>query len=284
MKKILIVLYKKIFGSLSDLGMGRFYLFRVADTLVKQSLKSKFVEVQGNKMFLDNEDSLDLTMNDVHEPLETDIVKKETKRGYTVLDIGANIGYYTLIFSKLVGENGKVFAFEPDPENFTLLEKNIKMNNCSNVTLVKKAVSNRNGKERLYISEKNKGDHRLYNSHDNREYVEVETIRLDDYFKDFGKIDFIKIDIQGSEGALISGAPILIKKNKNLKILTEYWPLGLRRFGTEPQEYLKFLVKNGFKMYDIMEPHNKIELTGMKKISRLYTIENKINTNLFCKR
>ena len=72
----------------------------------------------------------------------TDVVTKEIQPGDTVLDLGANIGYFTLLFAKLVGNNGIVFAFEPEPQNIALLTKNIKINNYKNVTLVPKAVSN----------------------------------------------------------------------------------------------------------------------------------------------
>jgi len=115
-----------------------------------------------------------------------------------VVDIGANIGYYTLIFARLVGEQGRVFAFEPDPANFSLLAKNVAVNNYHNVELIQKAVSDQTGNARLYLSPKSTVDHRIYSSNDNRKFIDVEAVRLDDYFLDNnGKIDFIKMDIQG---------------------------------------------------------------------------------------
>ena len=63
-----------------------------------------------------------------YEPLETETVKREIKKGNVVSDIGANIGYFASIVAKLVGEEGKVFAFEPDPGNFALLERNVQTN------------------------------------------------------------------------------------------------------------------------------------------------------------
>ncbi len=104
-------------------------------------LKSNFAEVQGQKMFLDKKDVLGLSINGVYEPLETKLVRKEVKKSDVVLDIGANIGYYTLILAKLVGKKGRVFAFEPDPTNFALLKKNISINGYKNVILVPKAVA-----------------------------------------------------------------------------------------------------------------------------------------------
>ena len=92
------------------------------------------------------------------------------------------------------------------------------MNGYRNITLVEKAVSNRNGKNKLYISENSTGIHRIYDTRDGRKFIEIESIRLDDYFKSYnGRIDWIKIDIEGAEWAAIQGMPLLLEKNKNLK-------------------------------------------------------------------
>jgi len=201
MRKMLLAMYKKGIKILSGHGIENFYSVKVAHNFVISHLKSTFAEVDGHKMFLDSKDSLNLSINGVYEPFETELVKKEIKKGDVVLDIGANIGYYTLIYAKLVGEEGKVFAFEPDPDNFALLKKNVEINGYRNVILAQKAVSNKTGKIRLYLSEVNKGDHRIYDSHDGRKSIEIETIRLDDYFKNYNvRIDFIKMDVQGAEG------------------------------------------------------------------------------------
>ena len=119
-------------------------------------VKDVEVMVEGHKMFLDSVDTFHLCTNGYHEPIETDLIKKHVKRGDVVLDLGANIGYFTLILPRLVGEEGKVFAFEPDPENFALLKKNVEINSYQNVVLVQKAVSNRNGKATLYLYEEHK--------------------------------------------------------------------------------------------------------------------------------
>ncbi|MFQ5574888.1 MAG: FkbM family methyltransferase [Terriglobia bacterium] len=163
-------------------------------------------------MYLDSKDSLRLSLNGIYEPLETELVQKEVVEGNVVLDLGAHIGYYTLIFARLVGSQGKVFAFEPGPDNFALLEKNVQVNRYRNVTLVQRAVSEAAGRVRLYLNEGNTADHRMYDSRDGRKHIEVETVRVDDYFAEYeGKIDFIKMDIQGAEGAALSGMVRLIE-------------------------------------------------------------------------
>lgn len=287
MRKILLQIYKTSAKILSGLGFRKIYPLRVVNNFIfshlLSRLKTTFAEVDGHKMFLDSKDSLSLSIKGIYEPFETEFVKKEIKKGDVVLDIGANIGYYTLIFAKLVGEEGKVFAFEPDPYNFALLKKNVETNDYKNVVLVQKAVSNKTGRIKLFLCEDNKGDNRIYNSHDGRQSIEIEAIRLDDYFENYnGKIDFIKMDIQGAEGGAIQGMSNLLEENKNVKIISEFWPIGLKRFGIEPKEHLNLLLKYGFKLYEINEQEKKIEVVNIpKKLLETYTPEKENYTNLF---
>lgn len=239
--------------------------------------------VQGHRMFLDSRDSLGLSADEIWEPLETALVKKEVRSGDVVLDIGANIGYYTLILARLVGENGRVFAFEPEPENFDLLKKNVEINGYRNAVLVKKGVSDVNGKTRLYLSEENRGDHRVYDSRDDRNSMEIETIRLDDYFKDYeGRIDFIKMDIQGAEGKALQGMPLLLQKFKELKIIMEFWPTVLKKAGTEPGDLLGFLLNHDFKIYNIDRAEKMIKPADINELLEAYSYEAEKYTNLFC--
>lgn len=296
MRRMILSIFRKILKILSGHGIGKFYPVKVIFHFLISHLKNPNViaSVQGHKMFLDSKDSLGLYVMGIrlglsvvgtHEPLVTKLVKKEIKKGDIVLDIGANIGYYTLIFAKLIGEKGKVFAFEPEPTNFALLKKNVEINAYKNVILIQKAVSNRTGKLKLYLCEDNKGDHRTYNSHDGRKSIEIEAIRLDDYFKNYDrKVNFIKMDIQGAEGNALQGMSKLLKKNKDVKIVTEFWPAGLKRAGMAPEEFLKFLIKHDFKLYDINELEKKVESTNIIKLLEICAHGKGNDTNLLCLR
>jgi len=93
------------------------------------------------------------------------------------------------------------------------LKKNVEINGYKNVELVQRAVSNKTGKIKLYLCEDNTGDHRIYDLHDERKSIEIEAIRLDDYFKNYnGAVDFIKMDIQGAEGGQFKGCLICWRK------------------------------------------------------------------------
>jgi len=287
LSKILLVLFKKGVRLFSGYGVSKFYPVKNIYKFLKRELKNSkgIVEVQGHKMLLDSKDSLELSIRGVHEPLETKLVKKEIKEGNVVLNIGAHIGYYTLIFAKLVGEKGEVFAFEPEPTNFSLLQKNVEINGYKNVVLVQKVVSNKSGKAKLYLCKDHTGMHRIEYSNGDRKFIEIETIRLDDYFKDYnGKIDFIKMDIEGAEGGALEGMPLLLEKNKKMKIITEFFPSALKEFGVEPEEFLKLLTKYGFKFFAINEKEKKIKPINISELLKIYTPEKGNATDLLCLR
>jgi len=271
--------------SYSGFGLQRYHSIRIIFEFFASRLRSNFIEIGGHEMFLDSKDSLCLSINGVYEPLATEIIKKEVKSGDIVLDIGAHIGYYTLIFAKLVGENGKVFAFEADPTNFNLLKKNIITNGYKNVILIHKAVCNETKKIKLYLCEYNNGMHRIYKSKFCRSHIEIESTRLDDYFEkiNFNKqINFIKIDVEGAELDVLRGMSLLLDKNKKLKILTEFTPVSLFEQGHNPEDFIKILDKHDFQFFDINEKKNKINFVGISKLNQKYTPAKSNYTNLLC--
>ena len=168
MRRICVLMYQAALQALSGRGLGRFRSLAAAHNFIRSQLKTNFVEIDGHKLFLDPLDSLSLSIDGAYGKLETDLIKESVQQGDVVLDLGANIGYYTLIFARLVGPQGRVFAFEPDPENFRLLERNVKENHYTNVVAINKAVSNKTERLKLYLSDDNKADHRIYDSHDSR--------------------------------------------------------------------------------------------------------------------
>src|SRR5258708_2796683 len=254
MRNPLLSFLKKTALTVSGHGLGRIKLIRGLYDFFYNLLRPSSVVVQGQRMWLDDKDSLELATREIYEPMETALFKKEIKSGQTVLDIGANIGYYTLIAAKLVGPKGKVYAFEPDPTNFKLLKKNVESNGHSNVVLVNQAVSDKNRKARLFLSAMNKGDHRIYDSNDGRSSILVRMIRLDDFFLKMDKVvHFIKMDIQGAEAAALEGMKELIHRNQRLKLVTEFSPGSLKLEGHDPHKYLKTLRSLGFRLSEISE-------------------------------
>lgn len=219
------------------------------------------VVVDGNRMLLDKDDSLRLSIVGIYEPLTVKRFQERIKKGDTVLDIGAHIGYYTLMAAKRVGKGGKVYAFEPNKDNLALLTKNITSNGHKNVVLVEKAVSNSTKKAKLYLNPISTGMHSLIDIGDNSKNITmVDTVSLDDFFgKNLPQISVIKMDIEGGEYAALEGMTRLLKKSKNLTIFTEFSPYALKKSKRSPRGFLNYLIQRGFKVYGIDEFSGKVE-------------------------
>jgi len=197
---------------------------------LKECLKTTEAVVDGHRMFLDPDDSLDLSINDSYESFERDVMENELKRGGVVLDVGANIGFYTLRFARSVGPEGTVYAFEADPRNFELLTRNIEINDYNNIVPVHKAISNKEGRLRLYLHESDSADHRIFDADGTRRFIEVEATTIDHYFSGRDvKIDFIKMDIQGAEFLALQGMRRILDSRRCLKMMLEFWPYGLEK-------------------------------------------------------
>jgi len=210
---------------------------------------------------------------------------KNIKNGNVVVDLGANIGYYTLIFARLVGKEGKVFAFEPEPSNFNLLKKNLEINGYKNVVLVNKAVSNKTRKTRLYIHEESSSGHVIFDTRMNRESIEIDSVRLDDYFDDYnGKINFVKIDVEGAELGVIKGMSSILQKMDDIKIMTEFFPYALKKCGTEPEEYIRLLEEFDFKVNYLDKKQRKMFPVELNELLKRYKPEKENGTNLLCVR
>src|SRR5579863_1663592 len=202
--------------------------------------------VYGHRMILDPDDTVvsrRLCAEGSFEHRETELVLQEVRRGDIVADLGANIGYYTLLFARQTGPQGHVYAFEPDPHNFSLLRRNVLQNGYANVTCVPCAVSDRSGSVRLYRNDGNRGDHRVYDSHDGRSSLDIPCLALDDYFAEIDRpVNFIKMDIQGAEAGALRGMQRLIERGAaDLRIVTEFWPRGLTLCGDNPRRFLDAL-------------------------------------------
>tara|TARA_Y100000590_G_scaffold432073_1_gene547644 strand:+ start:669 stop:1556 length:888 start_codon:yes stop_codon:yes gene_type:complete len=291
-KNIVFNIYRK-FREKANRGRGiGFGKSSIGKKLIKSTdemLKPDYCFVQGHKMFLDKFDSLDLSINKEYGVLETKIIKDEIKPGDIVLDIGAHIGYFTLILAKYVGDKGLVCAFEPEPKNFKLLSKNVQVNNYKNVILTNKAVSNKNEKCLLYVGQESSGANRIYEPKKSLsqkfQTVTTETIVLDDFFKNkenLDKISFIKMDMEGAEYKAILGMDLLFEKNKKISILTEFSKKSIEDSGHTSLEFIDFFYNNGFQV-NLLDEKNK-KIVPITKTELLKIDSNTQLINLLCKR
>lgn len=224
-----------------------------------------------------------VTFLGLYEPGTVVLLKELLKEGMTFLDLGAYRGYYTVLASKLVGEKGRVFAFEPAPENFALLKANLQ--GRKNVSLIQKAVSNKVRTGKLFSASLGSSAHRIYDADEGKKSVDVEVTSLDEFFKDKdAKIDVIKMDIEGAEMSALEGMANIIRENENLKIITEFYPEALQISGCSPLSFLNKLVKYGFKLYLINDERETIEAIIVDDIMRLFQGTERFAVNLFCEK
>jgi FkbM family methyltransferase len=253
--------------------------------LVNRALAPRTADVLGQLFQLDPGDSMGLAQHGVYEPIESTIVMDHVKVGDNALDLGANIGYYTLMLAKLVGPKGKVFAFEPDPDSFRILQANIAKNRTKNVEPIQLAASNVNADANLYRDRFNNLDHRIFSSSTDREVVPIKAVRLDDYFADrpvsFG---FIKMDIQGAEGLALDSMNSILERSKRVVILTEYWPRGLNASGYGATKFIGKLKALGFVIYDLRSARDTLAEVKTTDSLELYDRRPTSHTNLLCVR
>jgi FkbM family methyltransferase len=180
------------------------------------------------------------------------LCKRLIKPGMNVVDAGAHIGYYTLLFSELVGPSGKVYAFEPHPDNFPLLLHNTRCGKYHNVVPVQKAISDQIGLVKLFESTKT-GSHSLYDSEIASGQTFVETTTLDAFLVEIGAppVHLIKMDIQGAEPAALIGMSDLIARSKQLMLIVEYCPGCLMAAGINPSAFLRQLSAAGLSIFAI---------------------------------
>jgi FkbM family methyltransferase len=178
------------------------------------------------------------------------ILKEHLKPGSTFLDIGANIGWYSLFASSLVGAKGRVIAFEPDPENAGLLRENLKLNHIENTEVLEMALSESDGFLSLIKSADNFGDH--YVTNEPSSAVQVQSKRLDSILSpgQFEKVGLIKMDTQGSEPGILRGMEPLLKEHRP-HILIEFSPSHLYRIGNSPFEIFAFIEKFHYRPYRV---------------------------------
>ncbi|MDP1800615.1 MAG: FkbM family methyltransferase [Bacteroidota bacterium] len=198
------------------------------------------------------------------DAFEIDLLKKNIQKNDVVLDIGANIGFYATILSDIVGENGVVHCFEPDTKNFEHLKKTTA--NFKNIKINNKAVGPRTEKLKIYTSKNLNVDHRTYKPEEYDKEIEIDAVSIDDHLSSNLKVNFIKMDIQGFEMQAIQGMQHILEKNKDVKIISEFWPYGLKKAGSSVTDYFNFLVTKGFNCY-LLEQNSLLKLTADKVTS-----------------
>lgn len=265
LKLVMVLSYplRRIFGS----GVGNIRFLKWAFSRIVNTIPAKYIVVKANGyklgMTVGRNRGFDsmasgLMFGRGYEIGTTQTFKKVVKPNMRVVDIGAHIGYYTVLASKLVGDNGKVWAFEPEPRNYSELLKNIALNQLNNVVAAPYAIGNKIQKRELFYSTKWSGECSLVEIRQRpRDSIPVEVITLD-HALDGEKIDVIKIDVDGGELMALEGAGEVINRNPDIKLFIECWKYGLEGAGCSCLNFMSALRSYGFKYIYTITEHSGI--------------------------
>ena len=200
-----------------------------------------------------------------YEPHVTTVIRRTLKEGDVFLDIGANIGYFTMLASSLVKASGKVIAFEPNPQNLQLIYSSLLESHVENVAIYPYAVSDAATILRFTTVGSNGGVVTKH-SRDQRHYLLVPSVVLDEILRNELRIDLVKIDIEAHEPAAIKGMEGLIKKLRP-KIITEFHPWAMQLNNIAPPvAYLEQIIDLGYKLSIIEPSGNCLEVSSADEI------------------
>lgn len=209
------------------------------------------------------------------EPEIGAIMREELSAGGVFLDVGANIGYFSLLAARIVGENGHIIAFEPIGRLCRQIKTSAEKNNITNLRIENVGCSDGAGAAKLYLAENNIGGSSL-NARESGDYEEVILRKLDDYVEVLNKVDLIKIDVEGREYEALLGAQSLLQKFKP-KIILEFSPdIYTKQKSTSARDILLFLKNHHYKIFDI---DRKFAVEDIDKYLFSY---DKSQTNLLC--
>ena len=233
-----------------------FFCYRLFKSLFLDLTKEHVVEVNGYKLLTIPNDlgiSSELLLFKTHEPLSTEVLKSELKKGMVCLSVGANIGYYALLERKLVGEEGAVIVIEPSPLSYSCLKNNLHQNGFADVSAFNYAFSCHDGAVPFLMDSQSnlcrvvkENDHCLSDL-----IIDVRALSLDSFAAQYNldELDFLRMDVEGYETEIFRGGwrtidrfkpALFIEIHKSLlgpKLTFEFLQ-DLQRHGYEVKHYI----------------------------------------------
>jgi len=244
--------------------------------------------VNGHRMVLAEEGQYPpfAMATDRYEAGTTRLLEQIIEPSMVVIDVGAHVGYFTLLAARQVGPQGKVYSFEPDPTNYRLLQQNIDANGYLNIAATQKAVSKALGSAKLILSSRDNGTHSLYGQDGgDADTVTVDLVSLDEFFADEGwpKVDLIKMDVEGAEMDALEGMSRLLRESPGMKLVMEFNPALLRNASVDPLEFLAKPVDLGFKVSFIGDQEGTTPLDQSNASSLTDALlKSESSVNLYC--
>jgi FkbM family methyltransferase len=235
----------------------------------------------GLRLYLDTRDIVltpILALKGDWEPEVTHALRTVLRPGMTFIDVGANIGYFTLIAAQILHGNGQIHAFEADPEMHQLLVDNVNLNwFFDGVHMRQQAVFSEETQLRFYKRLKYQAnssiaqlsDEELSAINDASQSFDVEATRLDHYAEKHAvtRVDVVKIDVEGAEPRIFQGMKRIIEDNPQLQIICEWSPSQLYQAGSSPTEFLGILRDYGLYMRTVEAPDLLLEPERLLEMS-----------------
>lgn len=214
-----------------------------------------------------------VTLYGEYQRREIELLCSVVRPGDHVLDIGANIGIFSLYLSRAVGSGGRVIAVEPDPDNLALLRANLEANQCRNVTVVPCALGAESGSAELFQVDRNRGNLSFADIAGTGKSVRVPVRRADEILGELGvhQSTAAKVDVEGAEPAVFQG----FGKSKPPIILFEFDPRLLCAQGHDPEALLESLSAEGYSL-DVIHPDTGERIPAAPP--RIHSLVTRINT------
>ncbi len=237
-------------------------LLRLGVNMLLCKMIPAFIVLPEGKLALNHEDPVvsGALMLGAYEPFFAHEWRKAITPNMTIVDIGANIGYYTIIASAHVKE-GRVIAYEPEPVNVSFLKQSIAFNNCTNITLIESGLGDTDESRDLYLDSDNKGKHTLLPGEQKGAVkIRIPLTTLDHSLDTLGitRVDLIKMDIEGWEVKALRGMRETLRRDHPI-LFFEYAPNRIRETGEDPLLIFETLRQEGYDFAVINEKTKCLE-------------------------
>ncbi|HEV7733188.1 MAG TPA: FkbM family methyltransferase [Candidatus Binatia bacterium] len=238
------------------LGRQRACTYAGDDTIMVQTVFGHLVHLDARDISL----LPSLVVRGYWEPGVTRALLRLIRPGQRVVEVGANVGWYSLLFAAGVGSAGSVTAFEANPRTVELLRRTLAANGYGGVQVVPLAVTDAPGQLTLHRLARQQGSSSLYpftdaelaGWYDTATPQAVEATSLDAFLGDDGPpVDLVKIDAEGAEPAILAGMTRLLTRSPRVQLVLEFLPALLARAGHDPGTFLASLVQHGFRLHTI---------------------------------
>jgi FkbM family methyltransferase len=219
------------------------------DALRARDIGVRAVSIGADRVFVDTPDRYVAALAwklGLRDAAARRLIAREVGAGMVAVDVGANVGWYTLALARGVGAGGRVYALEPEGRCFELLRRAVDDGRCAQVEARQIAAAEYSGWTPLYVADVDQGDHRVVPTDGTRRVVTARAVSLDDLLADAPRVDFVKLSVQGAEVSVLRGLRHTLARHPGLRLLCAVSPLLLERSGVDANALFDPLQTAGF--------------------------------------